>query len=107
MPFEISPEFKPTIEPIRVGRFQDIADAMFRGCLISKQCRDGNFVVRRPDGLYSCALGAMRVGNNDEYPEEFDEVCNAYRIAYNSSIMMDNDTGTFTREQIAARIAAL
>lgn len=109
MPFEISPEFKPTIEPLRVGLFQDFADAMLRGCALTGACR--NTLM---DGNRTCALGAAIVGfGRDPWMgwgalgDIATAVDTAYSVRYGTIIAADNDEGRFTREEIAARIAAL
>lgn len=111
MPFDPAPR-------VEVSPFQQYADAMLRGCSLSPvQCR-GQFF----DEGASCALGAMALGlgfqrerddetgRDPEYDvEDFlpDGVCHAYRIRYGVTIPEDNDKNGFTREEIAARIAAL
>lgn len=95
----------------KVGRFQEFADAMLRGCRDTYPIKGSYF-----DGKGgACALGAMflgigshdkggRVRGNamDTLPPE----C-AYVHRYGHHIQTDNDSGSLTREEIAARIAAL
>lgn len=109
MPFDPA----PIQTPAKVGTYQRYADAMLRGCAITKQTKGRYF----REGA-SCAIGAMYIGlglvdpetydPNDALPDRGpeDEVWNAYLLRYGTSIIDDNDSG-MTREQIAARIAAL
>lgn len=90
----------------RVGRFQYFADAILRGCQISEPCKESVF----RDGR-SCAFGALQLGLGIKRPNVFyapaEMMEDAYHTRYGISIEMDNDGGHFTREEIAARIAAL
>lgn len=112
MPFEISPGFQPTItKPARVGRYQECADAMLRGCSWTSPGK-GWLINERLSWLpfvkpQACALGAMQLGYGGEFPEIAHRVWAAYLNKYGTHIEGDNDSGAFTREQIAARIAAL
>ena len=111
MPFEPAPKVET---PARTGRFQHLADAMLRGCAVS---RPYHRLTDHEGGL--CALGALFVGLRGYEPRALsfllvsDDWCaisemrNAYMDRYGSIIAQDNDSGAFTREQIAARIAAL
>jgi hypothetical protein len=109
MPFEIAPQ------ETKVGRFQGYADALLLGCEVTRPIRGMMF-----DGEGgACAIGALMVGIGDFTSRGMpcericavvrarEDVCGAYRDRYHHSIAMDNDSGRFTREQIAARIAAL
>jgi hypothetical protein len=113
MPFEISPKETGT----KVGKFQDVADAILRGCATTKQCRAR---IATSDGGAVCAVGAMMVGmgldplsmspwGGFESPAflRFCQVENAYNDRYGCAMATDNDDHGFTREQIAARVAAL
>lgn len=112
MPFEISPEFKPVIEPMRIGRFQRFADAIVRGCeLCPRQCKGALH-----DGKdASCAMGALFDGLGITIKEYLDDdgsdgapaMGYAYLQKYDSTIVADNNEAGFTREEIAARIAAI
>lgn len=105
MPFEISP--KP-----ETGLFQTFGAALMRGCAMTKFA-----AYTRDDGKGgSCALGAMWVGMGkradaiDFHPEDHEadqRVQRAYEAKYGTRIIDDNNQRHFTREQIAARIAAL
>jgi len=107
MPFDVLPQ------EAKVGKFQRFADALLRGCKSTSPGR-GVFYF---DGA-ACAVGAMAIGDGTS-PERFNTVAGigdigrywlvmtVYGERYGSSIYEDNDSGNFTREQIAARIAAL
>lgn len=95
----------------KVGRYQHLADAMLRGAAITplaigNRCdRDGG----------TCAIGAMHLGlgiplrklNITGFTEEQDQMYKAYRRRYGTAFHMESNSRRFTREQIAARIAAL
>jgi hypothetical protein len=113
MPFEIAPQFAPVETKPRVGQFQAFADAMLRGCAGTGQCTDLYFDGRNN----TCALGALALGlgmaryGQAIWPPAWEsdalDMRDEYVRRYNSSIEDDNDSLRFTREQIAARIAAL
>lgn len=111
--------FEPAPQP-EVQTFQKFADAILRGCRMRPIKCEGSFFA---DGA-ACALGAMALGLGYKFAEgdpereyldpEFDvedylpdNVCHAYLVHYGATIPDDNDKRGFTREQIAARIAAL
>lgn len=110
MPFDPAPKTKT--------RFQEFADAMLRGCAVSAPHRfslwgeaddEANDTRQR-----ACAIGAYYLGMGLEFGQapgplasEANEVSNAYDRVYGSSPASDNDCSPYTREQIAARIAAL
>ena len=117
MPFEI-----PQQEPVIKTRFAEFADAMLRGCAVTKPCRHALVNCAGE----TCAMGAMLVGfGNDpkfvfhawqdggiehiwaSLPPGQGDMVLAYEEKYGQNIPFDNDSGEFTREQIAARIAAL
>lgn len=109
MPFEI-PQQEPTIET-RVGRYQHLADAMLRGCswtvkaewcLVDERLTWLPFVKPR-----ACALGALILGSGGEQPDDLYTMLVEYAKRYGHCIQADNDLYRLTREQIAARIAAL
>lgn len=112
MPFEIAPK---EVE-VKIGKFQDVADAILRGCQmhpmgVNALCRDG----------MTCAQGAAffgagitlqnGVGNfaawATPFGERMSDAAAAYYARYNSSIPQDNNSRRLTREQIATRVAAL
>ncbi len=107
MPFDVLPQ------EIGTGKFKKFADAILAGCQKSiVQCRGSFFLADA-----SCALGAMALGlgfnpaDSDDVDHDIehllpDELCRAYMVRYGNTIPHDNDYG-FSREQIAARIAAL
>lgn len=118
MPFDPA----PIQTPAKVGKYQEFADAMLRGCAVTKPCRGG--LAHGND--QTCALGAILVGwgwnpaeivrhihtpNTDSIwgfrAHLIDELSMDYAAAYGLPPAMENDCGLFTREQIAARIAAL
>src|SRR5690348_17214500 len=112
MPFEISPKFVE-VAP-RVGRYQHFADAMLRGCTWTKQAF-GALLDDRWEWVpfvkpKACAIGAMQLALGHELgvfdPEVFDMI-EDYFNAYGATPMGDNDVRQLSREQIAARIAAL
>lgn len=106
MPFEIAPQ--PEVQT-----FQKFADALLRGCAITKPIQGGYFCG--PDR--ACAMGALALGLVGDMNVALDllyynesvlsTLRNAYITRYGHGIAADNDSGDFTREQIAARIAAL
>jgi hypothetical protein len=106
MPFDPAPV-------VKVGQFQKFADALMRGCQVTypimNRCVDGRGGA--------CAIGAVFIGlgmtdakglnwdlMNHGYTTPLED---AYYDKYGRMIPSDNDSGRFTREQIAARIAAL
>lgn len=100
MPFEI-----PQQEPVIKTRFSDVADAMLRGCAITKPM-NGAYCLA--NGM-ACALGAWLAGTGQPYRHDVYEepFAQAYIERYHSSIAADNDSKRFTREQIAERIRSL
>lgn len=107
MPFEI-----PQQEPIIKTKFEEFADAMLRGCAITKPCigamADDYLAPTR-----TCAVGAWRMGHCGKVSIDLadtmkeNEMRDAYQRRYGKAITIDNDAGKFTREQIAERIRAL
>jgi hypothetical protein len=108
MPFDVLPQ------ETKIGKFQKFADALLRGCAmttpISNEYLDGKGGA--------CAVGAMLVGLGEvEILDSFipsdvvgrieDGLEGTYRRKYGRYVFEDNDSGEYTREQIAARIAAL
>ena len=115
MPFDPAPV--PQEITTKPGRFQKYADAMLRGCQVTGpaayQLIAGHGHRRR-----ACALGAMVIGlgyraDNIEdvitvlHSDEVMRLGRAYYNEYGWHIERDNDKGHHTREEIAARIAAL
>ena len=113
MPFEISPRFVPQEIALPVRPFQWAADAMLRGCALTGPLRGAFYRHSIGARDRACALGALQIGlgiDSEQVtnaPPETLGVENAYALRYGSRIEQDNDSGRFTREQIAARIAAL
>lgn len=118
MPFDPAP-IQPAVE---VGPYQHFADAMLRGCLLSPPRRD---VLIDEEGA-TCALGSILIGMGQnpkevldmyqsaevgtvwgEMDAEVSAMMQAYVAQYGDGIAQDNDSGRFTREEIAARVAAL
>lgn len=112
MPFEIAPQVEA---PAKVGRFQEFADAMLLGCAVTTPVRGTLFDFKGG----ACALGAVFIGmglfssrgtalmgglTSFGITNSLEQ---AYREKYGCLPQSDNDSGAFTREQIAARIAAL
>ena len=113
MPFEISP--KPVEAPVvRKAPFGHYAEALLRGCAVSAPTT-GLLCVQDERGLRACAIGALALGFGFK-PGEVHRwdvsvaksvLDDAYRRKYGTWIERDNDSRNFTREEIAARIAAL
>lgn len=103
MPFDVLPQTET-----KVGTFQEYADAMLRGCVGTQQVRGVFTEPGRPNDT-ACALWAMHrgLGETSDLIGLYTPVRQAYSQRYGTSIERDNDSGIFTREQIAARIAAL
>lgn len=114
MPFEISPKFVEA--PAKVGEFQDVADAILRGCAATKPL-SGDFYGMADGCLSACVQGAAIIGfvgapvSRHQLPDEiharFCDAFRAYRRCYGVDSYRQNDSGELTREQIAERIAAL
>ena len=111
-PYEISPNI--TRPEVRVGRFKDMADAMLRGCAMTRPAVGIQYTERWFGYVrHACALGALAIGLGLPEPARplvtgrFNELFLVYLQRYGSLIESDNDDGRFTREEIAARIAAL
>ena len=107
MPFDPAP-IQPAVE---VGPYQADADAILRGCAITKP-HVGAMCDDFANPTATCAFGAWYVGTGLPIKrfsdgDRADALCAAYYEEYGCSISDDNDYGKFTREQIAARIAAL
>lgn len=111
MPFEIAPK-QPAVVTKRAP-FGHYAAALLRGCAQSGPAF-GTLVHHNPDGtVLACAMGALAIGFGQD-PRAFDcsissgDIVNrAYYAKYNATIPQDNDSRRYTREQIAARIAAI
>lgn len=97
--------------PAKVGQYQRFADLMLRGCVIRPiQCKERYW----EGSLSACALGAIGAAMFEEgsankvtWGDTTEEMEVAYCLRYGCSIPTDNDDHGLTREQIAARIAAL
>lgn len=110
MPFEISPEFQSSTT---IRSFKCVADAMLKGCAATYPIT-GSLADGRGG---ACALGALLVGTGQMdpmgtyLPSEPDRIYGLalirYMEHYGFGIEYDNDNRRFTREEIAARIAAL
>lgn len=112
MPFEISPKIEA---PAKAGRFQHLADALLRGCAMTRPAifgfyNEGALPWMKP---LACAMGAMKLGLGEDMDSgwaqrpEVDLMKDAYFCRYHTFPETDNDHRFYTREQIAARIAAL
>jgi hypothetical protein len=113
MPFDVLPQETQT-------EFQEFADALLKGCANTKPHYGELFCM---GGAGACALGALWTGlgfgydaqyaieqivrGDGELASRYNAMHRAYEERYGSAIWADNDRGRFTREQIAARIAAL
>lgn len=106
MPFEI-----PQIDaPVRVGRFQKFADAMLRGCAITKPAPGMLAVAYEPNSniaTHACAWYAIKLGGGGVHTTEYFEMASSYCRAYGANYIEHYICGAATREQIAQRIAAL
>jgi hypothetical protein len=101
--------------PITKTKFQEYAEAMLRGCAVTTQCR-GVLIIDGPSGEpeAACALGAYAIGMG-QVPRQMGEIVKlyggevyrTYANRYGVEIDEDNDRNGLTREEIAARIAAL
>lgn len=112
MPFDVLPR---EVE-VKVGKYQDVADAILRGCAMHPM----GVCALYSDGM-TCVMGAAfvgagipmkdGVGNGEAWETPFglrlDKVCDIYRDRYGAQPQYHNNSRAFTREQIAARIAAL
>lgn len=106
MPFDIAPKVKT--------RFQQFADAMLLGCALSTPHRHSLWHDGPEAKRAACAIGAYYLGvglpfghSPGPLSNEANEVSNRYYAVYGDTIAGDNDNGPYTREQIAARVAAL
>lgn len=104
--------FDPAPREVKVGKFQREAEAILRGCAVTTPLCRAMFDGRGG----ACALGALRVGNGERTTkgnmlratgEKEQEMRVLYWRTYGVTVERDNDTNGLTREQIAARIAAL
>lgn len=102
----------------KIGKYQWAADAILRGCALS-----GPLKYALCDGQgNACAWGALLIGTGALSPRQkataFTDGMRdknhgeaslgaAYACRYDKGIAEDNDYNGLTREQIAARIAAL
>lgn len=113
MPFEISPKI---VAPQIASPFDADADAMLAGCAVLDFHKQGLFDSQTAPRA-ACALGAWVFGKYNI--TNFDNEANAnvradmhglqssYSAVYCAEIAGDNDSGAYTREQIAERIRAL
>lgn len=112
MPFDMAPQ------ETKVGKFQDVADAILRGCGIHKRQAVG--IIYDADEKATCVMGAAFIGlgydvTRSVYMEHWDtqigkrlqKLMENYKAAYGAIPQVDNNNRGMTREQIAARIAAL
>jgi hypothetical protein len=106
--------FDPAPREVKVGKYQHMADAMLRGCAVTKPIT--GCLIDGKGG--ACAMGALSIGLGrrsitgallaaERVDPIMGEMWRKYFCHYGDMIQSDNDTGRFTREQIAARIAAL
>lgn len=117
MPFEI-PQQEPQVEaPAKVGEFQRFANAMLKGCAVTQPITGKLY-----DGHGgACAMGALLVGlghftvdggatglySPTNEGNEITRMQRAFVQRHTFGIEFHNDNRLLTREQIAARIAAL
>lgn len=114
MPFDPAP--REVEAPAKAARFQRWADALMRGAsttLPSITRSSGQYdlgLCRVSDGerrTHTCAYYAMAEGFGKYWPGDEREMRAAYRARYGSDFVDDYEDHGVTREQIAARIAAL
>lgn len=99
--------------PARVGEFQDVADAILRGCLVTAPIYDDAF--RFAPGTrcvtHACVWAAYMVGAGQDLAigasTRFYDVVDLYQMRYGAHPIDDFEINRLPREQIAARIAAL
>lgn len=125
MPFEISPSFVSSNITVVATKGANeahhpwalYAEAMLRGCKTTKQAFGEMYKRGFPIPMFwfdtepkACALGAMNIGLG-RHPlancTDTNYLRHAYSNRYGTDIICDNDLYCMTREQIAARIAAL
>lgn len=115
MPFDPAPSVKP------LTVYQEVADAILRGCALTKPTSDA--YKTECDGLIvkACVWGAYHVGLGRRYLseggglpydpreayEKWDRTTKAYEAYYNLGIVESYLGGIISREEVAARIAAL
>lgn len=100
MPFEPAPKTE-------VRRFQRVADALLRGIGSTTQptCFGDDKATRCAFQCIAAGIGHAESGN--DFVDLMKEANQLYRQTYRAFINEDSDSHRFTREQIAARIAAL
>lgn len=114
MPFDPAPVPQET----KTSQFQKFAEAMLRGCAITRPTLGGDLAIidKRTGGLsHACAWAAIRVGLYGAHMKDWyegdgcldSEMRTAYEHRYGRDYVFEYINGDFTREQIAARIAAL
>lgn len=109
MPFDIAPK------ETEVAPFQWAADAILRGCAITKPIRPSRGAVETRNGCvtHACVWGALLLGSGVEPGSmkasqfNYRGLLEAYSRKYGVIFISDYTTVGRTREQIAARIAAL
>jgi hypothetical protein len=116
MPFEI-PQPQEVEGPAKVGAFQEVADAVLRGCALTDATPDGSAFYL--DGerriTHACVWTAFFVGRGARTSmqlstmgdEDWQDAAHRYNQRYSGWPVFDYVGGRLTREQIAARIAAL
>lgn len=104
-----------------------LSEAILEGCKITKPL-NGSFVDDKKNITCACSVGAARLAYGVYAPENitnysrnrifyeavsennianFNFIFLHYKKHYGTEIYKDSDSGVYTREQIAARIAAL
>ena len=92
----------PVAEPVKVGRYHQLAEWMREGAKRTKQCRLMNFTVGE-DGLETCAMAAAAVGAGHDLLRlglSVWAVANV-DIEIRLQIVNMNDARGWSREQIA------
>jgi hypothetical protein len=110
MPFEPAPKTEVEVRP-----FQHVADAILRGCVLpptddGSACEEEGGVI-----THACVWTAYFVGRGAKTLaalgsmgyEDWSEMSEHYERKHGQSPVEDFVAGRYTREQIAARIAAL
>lgn len=127
MPFDIAPQieapfkvdflFSLPTKPTPTGLYKHFAQALLVGAAVTEPLQgalhERRWAVAKFFGLRdkACALGAIGVGmgidSDMRLANVTEKLRSAYIARYYTPIDMDNDSERFSREQIAARIAAL
>lgn len=111
MPFDPA----PIQREVKVGRFQEVADAILRGCALPPTPDGSACLQDRGVITHACVWTAYFVGRGARTTaalssmgsEDWGDMECQYENHYGQSPVLEFMVGKFTREEIAARIAAL